>query len=65
MRLVRGAEVPYKIASLIEDGVVKEIKLIGGNVSCLVEFKTSQANIDIIREVLYREEGGAHERRTV
>ena len=56
MRKIKGTEVPYKIASLIEDGVVKEIKFIGGNVSCLIQFKTSQANIDIIREVLYREE---------
>ncbi len=62
MRKIKGTEVPYKIASLIEDGIVTEINLIGGNVSCLVEFKTSQKNIDIIREVLYREGGKAHDR---
>ena len=56
MQKIKGTEVPYKIASLVEDGVITEITFIGGRVRCLVEFKTSQTNIDIIREVLYREE---------
>ena len=65
MKIVKGTEVPYKIASLIEDGIVKEISMIGRRVTCVIDFKTSQANIDIIREVLYREEGKTHDRRTV